>query len=684
MRLVPFRDLRANPELQSAIVRLGIMLAAIIFFETGDERASDFTLELSTIRYLVGGFSALAILVFLSIFFVPASTFRRYMTLAADIFANSIAVYVVGDVMSPFILVYVWIFVAYSSRYGIGVLFTSSLITSVTYLMSVAALGHLESDRASVSFVVLALVLIPFYMHSLLKRLYSARQDAVDASQAKDRFLATISHELRTPLSGIIGMGKLLRATPMSAEQIGYLSPLTSSAEVLREMINDLLDLSRMETGKLQLHQGDFDFEALVLDVCRLMNGIAIEKNLKMVLWIDPAIPHHLKGDELRIRQVLYNLVGNAVKFTLRGEVFVSVEMNANSKPGQCDISITVKDTGPGIPADALSSVFERFWQLDSSVARKYGGSGLGTSVVKELVALMGGEVNVESEVGRGSVFVVRLILPETEAMQGQPEIQRVLEGKNALVLSKNGTLSSVLGRYARFLGADVLQVRLSMPVETILLSPADEIAVAFVDADFRSVESVISLVKETYGSRCLIVCIGHCKGRCGVDICLEGPFSAATLDSVIRQSEVYEHVAKVEVKPVLMKKTKRLHILVAEDDPINRKFVTILLQRMGYKVTAVEDGMLAWNMLLEQEFDLGVLDLRMPGLDGTAVIRRWRDREKQQQIPWMPIIVLTADVVGKARDDCEKAGADVFLTKPVDENALQESIDELMAAGRE
>lgn len=387
---------------RQGLVRLLIWLIASIYFGIGFYRGQ-YDYGLHTFALFCTAFAGFSFLPLLVIRYWPVLYLWVYAGLLVDLSANALAMLLTGGADSPFFLVYLWIIVGYLSRYGVGALLPVTLLSLVSFSVVVPLSGDWERIPLEIGFQYLALGLLPVYMQSLLGAVIKARAEADQANRAKSRFLANMSHEIRTPLSGLVGTAELLRLTSLDGLQRHYVDNLKSSANTLRALVDDILDFSKIEAGKLSLDEHLFRFDEVIEEVKEVMTPLAVDKGLRLRTEVIGRLPNRLFGDSVRLRQVLFNLVGNAIKFTADGEVVIRISAMPGSDPARRPVRIEVEDTGIGIPASQLGAIFDSFTQVGGR--EHHGGTGLGTTISRELVRLMGGRIGVRSREGVGSTF---------------------------------------------------------------------------------------------------------------------------------------------------------------------------------------------------------------------------------------------------------------------------------------
>ena len=677
----------SEPEQAKLRLAIGFIVVGYIIIPWG--QGETFVNTLTSLAGMMGTvYYTFALVIFAAIVIYPTpSQIRRICGAVLDMGMLSWLMYHSGAETVPFFLIYLWVILGNGFRFGLTNLYISQAIAILGFSGVVIWSDYWQQHPIFGFSLLLTICLLPLYVGFLIKKLHAAVDMAKQANEAKSRFLANMSHELRTPLNGVIGMGDLLRETRLSYEQKELVNTMHSSANTLLELIENVLDIAKIEAGKILIESKDFDLHGLVNSVIYMLSPMGERKDLTISSTFDPATPFALKGDQQHLRQILINLVNNAIKFTEKGSVILSVNLvgGTESTPR---IRFEITDTGIGIAEDSLGNIFENFTQADSSTNRAFGGTGLGTTISKELVDLMDGDIGVISAIDKGSTFWFEI--PFIASTNPETSIS-----ENHVLLLAGEDTASIIRPSLKYWQVNFDWVRtptraLSQMIqthdegqayETIVVDQSclvDINAVQFAqlvkaeglleNTSMVLINSSDTMIDANNSHHYYISAIANPEEKRPLFNALHAAQSVNLNDTKI--VTMAEHYAK-------QAGAAGLNILVAEDNKVNQQVIEGILRNAGHNIRIASSGDKALDILSDEldNIDMLILDMNMPEISGVEVVKSLRFMDTSDQLP---VIMLTADATPEAREASLSAGANRFLTKPIDARGLLECIASL------
>ncbi|MEN8204388.1 MAG: ATP-binding protein [Pseudomonadota bacterium] len=687
--LFEFPDSRSNGEFQQAVIRLVILSAITVYFSLHYYITKQANILEQPIGFLTI-YDFTAILILYSFKFTPGTSHtRRSFTLLSDLTLLSFTLHIGGDEATLCFSVYLWLIIGYGMRFGQKYLLAGTIIGVVEFTAVILTTDYWVEQRTAGIGLLIGLIVLPIFFSVLLGKLTKAKAAAEEANKSKSEFLANMSHEIRTPLNGVIGMSDLLTDTPLTNDQKELTTTLKASANTLLSLIEDILDISKIEAGRFSIEETDFDLHSLVNNTISMLKIQAETKNITLTYNISPATPYELVGDPHHLRQVLINLIGNAIKFTEIGGVKLKVTTTSDNKT-TASIKFEVIDTGIGIPVDAQDSIFDSFTQADSTTTRKFGGTGLGTTISKQIIELMGGDIGVHSIPHKGSTFWAQVCFKKQTSSNSINNLE-VLQSLHVFVIATEQlqelctVLSSWKIDHTTVSKTDSIISALSQTnvpdAFNIIIAESSRISNCLL-----SFPEIVHSYPETNNTPILLIDnLGsisdsddeHLSGYTSI---IKYPLNMSNLFNALHSSGIsvidnnsnrYSARSYSNGQSVTGSR-----ILVAEDNKTNQLVIKKILERGDHHPYIVNNGQEALDALEGNTFDLIIMDMQMPVMGGIEAAKIYNFSTNNNER--IPIIILTANVTTEALRECQDANVSAYLTKPIDVNKLLKSIHTL------
>ena len=683
---------RGDTEHEQALIRLVIGIVFFVYLLPDAIRHSvDWAYASKAYLMVMATFLVAALGIIVCILLWPQpSPARRVIANLLDVVTLTLIMVFGEDRTASLFFIYLWVTFGCGFRFGANYLRISLTLSSVGFITVLGVSEYWAQNRTLGIGILVGMIALSLYVLTLIKRLYEAIERAEAANQAKRMFVSSVSHELRTPLNAIIGMNDLLRATTLNAEQAEMANATHGASRVMLSLIEDVLDFSKIEAGRISVESVDFDLHALIQSTITIFSRQAAQKGLKLGIFMMPDVAHALRGDAHHLQQILVNLIGNALKFTERGEVRLAVSALIES-PQSVRLRFAVRDTGIGIAQTDQQRIFESFTQADSPAARKHRGTGLGTTIAKRLVELMGGTIGLESAPGAGSTFWFDLSFSKQDAAaEASPAHFR--DNRTLLVGFPNEARQALAADLRQWelesSSAESLAIAAARLSEAAALGRPYRIALVYADSASTDIAGAATQLRARDGTTlALILCTPRnaaalwssrmpAEFASVIGLPPEKRLLYNALHSVLAGEETAAGTISLADYYQRKEPTRCYRVLAADDDPTNRTVLSKQLEMAGHSVKLVADGEQALDALGEADYDVVILDSHMPvmtGLEATRLIR-----VMQAGRAGVPIIMFSADATPETIREATDAGVDAFLPKPVEARRLYSTLEQL------